>query len=560
MTIYSISNETEWNNFSNDPINADDIINITTDINFVTEPTKKINVASGTFNGQNYTITLPSSTSSFVGLLSLSTGTVKNIRLNVHSSATIASSTGWIVDSSASGLIQRCSSNGNCTTTLSGGIVGEGFTGIVEYCLSTGNMSGLSSGGIVGGNSAFTVRYCYCTGNITGIRAGGIAGILVGNGIITNCISFSTNVNSLTNANTASSLIGYLYANATTTVISNCYALEGGLIGHVNLPPSATTTTTIENSYTLGTYIVQNLSNSGGGAFTLNINDCIYNGGNNPYGALSGNWTVNLNGDTSNSISNIDQLLLTSWNTDIWIVGNSESNKYPSLDNFSNSVNWTGYTSYLTAPSLTNGGGNGDPHIITLIGETYDYDYLGYSRYINTTDQKLVINCLIQNGPKFWKKMNYITNLYIYYKSSYIEIETGFRGKKCSIIKSDIKNDIKIYNTELSFSKRGKNLCFNCCKDMDYCLINYCKNPEYVPYIRNRITIQLDNYATIEVTNVNKFNYNPSEILINFTKQKNNNYYQGMLANVEWNNNSQINDQYDISLLHKDYIFSSLSF
>jgi len=402
MTTYTISSESEWNNFTNDPLSSGDIIQLTGDIIFTAEPTKVIDIDAGEFDGQNYTITLPSSTSSFLGLMDLGAGTVKNLRLNVESGASIASGVGWIVSSNSSGTIQRCTSNGNASSSNSAGIVGSSFTGIVEYCISTGNVTGQEAGGVVSNNFSGIARYCYCSGDITGTRAGGIAGVPVYGVSIYECISFSTTVDSTVSATTSGAIMGYYFGGGTVTIIDNCYALAGPLVGYTNALSSGTTTITIQNSYTLGTYIINYMNWSGGGTLTWNVNDCVYDGGANFYGTnLSGAWTTNSNGDTSNSLADIDQLLFTAWSTDTWTAGDSVSNQYPSLDDFTNSENWTGYDTYDTAPTLTDGGSSGDPHVTTLLNQKYDYDIEGYSRYFNTLNKDLVINCLVEQRSSY---------------------------------------------------------------------------------------------------------------------------------------------------------------
>lgn len=203
------------------------------------------------------------------------------------------------------------------------------------------------------------------------------------------------------------------------------------------------------------------------------------------------------------------------------------------------------------SPDWISAGSEGDPHIVTLLNEKYDYDHIGYSRYINTIDSNLIINCLIEKGPKFWKKKTYITYLYIYYKDSYIEIKTGFRGEKCKIIKSKINNDdITISEYDLDFNRKAKNLCFGCCKDVEECLIYYCKNPEYVSLIRNQITIKLEDFCIINITNVNEHNYNPAVISVNIKNIYNNiDNYQGLIVSKYWENRSKIKSFDTIKIL-----------
>lgn len=552
MTTYTISNSTEWNNFSNDPLGSGDKIELTSNITFTSEPTKRIQIDSGTFDGQNYTITLESTSSStFDGLLTLGDGTVENLRLSVASGQTIKNSTGWIVGGSgASGTINRCSSDADVSASSTGGIVGPSFSGTISHCLSTGDITGTHSGGITANEFTGTARYCYHSGDVTGTRAGGIIAISTGSALVEECISFSQNVDNSSNSNTSGAIIGYHYVHAgTTTIIKNCYALNGALVGHVNCQSSVTATMVLENSYTEFTYLVNNLSHGGTPTLTLDVQDCVYSGtANTPYGAKTSPWSINESADTSHDLSVIDQQLLSSWSTSIWTAGDSVSDNYPSLDVFSNSSNWIGYSDYETAPSLTNGGGGGDPHITTLLNEKYDYNFYGYSRYFNTLDDNLFINCLITEGSGIWHKKKYIRELYIHYKSSYIELDTGFRGDRCKILQENINDDITIQNKDLQFNEKAKNLCFGCSRCVNVCRANPCSSPEYRNMIRNKITINLEDGYTLEITNVNKFNYDPCEILLK-TDMENISNYQGFIISKEWDGYSSIKNKNDINFL-----------
>jgi len=239
------------------------------------------------------------------------------------------------------------------------------------------------------------------------------------------------------------------------------------------------------------------------------------------------------------NISDINQTIPSSWPTTVWSAGAIDSDNYASVKSFEDSSNWTGYTSYATAPLLTDTEVSGDPHIIAFSGERYDYNKIGYSRYFNTIDGKLVVNCLIGHGDGVWSNMLYIRKLFIYYVSSYIEISTGFRGTTCMILGSDIKDDIFIKKKKLSFAKKFKDLCFSCGKNPKRCKTNLCNEPLFKKPIRNKIIIHLGETAVIEVANVNQNNLNPSQVSM-ILLDAHRNTSQGLVVERFWKNKSKV--------------------
>ncbi len=158
----------------------------------------------------------------------------------------------------------------------------------------------------------------------------------------------------------------------------------------------------------------------------------------------------------------------------------------------------------------------GDPHIKTLDGEYYEFDYLGSFRLLEDTidGEKLIINGKSEPGPTRWKNNQYIKKLFIQKGENYILIDMGFRGEKVNIIE------------EKGFSYKEEELEFH--EDAQrYSLTSRYKTSsrtepvtEDLPrFIRNKINFTInDNNENplifFEISNVNEYNLQPCRLHI----------------------------------------------
>lgn len=158
----------------------------------------------------------------------------------------------------------------------------------------------------------------------------------------------------------------------------------------------------------------------------------------------------------------------------------------------------------------------GDPHIKTLDGEYYEFDYLGSFRLLEDTidGEKLIINGKSEPGPARWKNNQYIKKLFIQKGENYILIDMGFRGEKVNIIE------------EKGFSYKEEELEFH--EDAQrYSLTSRYKTSsrtepvtEDLPrFIRNKINFTInDNNENplifFEISNVNEYNLQPCRLHI----------------------------------------------
>ena len=222
---------------------------------------------SGTFDGQNYTITgltIIRSTTSGVGLfVGLDGATIQNIHLE---NATISGQTyvGILACACTNGCtLTNCSVAGNITCTgVVGGLVGELGNSSMTQCRSRAviNATGNSVGSLVGivpsTSAAFTtaVTGCFATGSVTGLDyVGGLIGSVNGNAseiLITNCFASG----SATGEEYVGGLIGYINAYSSNVTMANCYSAglvtgtspTGGLLGSYG---QNTGIVTITNTY-----------------------------------------------------------------------------------------------------------------------------------------------------------------------------------------------------------------------------------------------------------------------------------------------------------------------
>ena len=222
------------------------------------------NEFSGSFNGQNYTISdlYIDRTTSYLGLFGIADNAeIKNVGI-VDCNITGVEYVGGLIGVIESGTVTNCYSTGSISGTQSvGGLVGS-IGGTVTNCYSdvtvnigivlTNSFGGLSGVLVSDG----IINQSYATGNINSL--GPTVGGLVGNtaGLITNSYA----IGNVTGTDSIGGLVGFVAAIATTT---NSYATGsvngtdkiGGLIGEAAF-------TTVTNSYSTG--IVTGNTNVGG--------------------------------------------------------------------------------------------------------------------------------------------------------------------------------------------------------------------------------------------------------------------------------------------------------
>ena len=228
-----------------------------------------INAYTGTFDGQNHTISglYYNGSGDYAGLFGRvdSGGRVQNV--NVADSYISNSRSGIIIICTGGvcgwniGTITNCSFAGSVTGTYVGGVCGYN-SGMITNCSNTGSVTGTGTsytGGLCGSNDG-TITNCYNTGSVTGTgEVGGVCGFT--RGTITNC----SNKGSVTGTGDGAYVGGVCGLNRLYT-ITNCYntgsvtgtgdgAYVGGVCGY------GYKYVTITNCYNTGSV---NGSNAGG--------------------------------------------------------------------------------------------------------------------------------------------------------------------------------------------------------------------------------------------------------------------------------------------------------
>ena len=533
MTTYTITsygdstNNTQWSYFisgGSGTLSSGDTIELGNDLGSSGTPLTAfvyITIPSGViFDGKGYKVYINIAT--FGGLFQLTStgGTIQNIGIICGSSVAVTRC-GLIVrgNASMSGTIINCHTDGNALTTFdNGGIVGYVKSGSgtinINNCAYYGNVASYGSGGIVARVDAGTINItdCYFTGNLTsGTRSGGIISHLRNSAIanITRCYATGT-----VNSTNYGMMLGLQHGTLTSATITNCYATQSRLFSNVtsNYHAIGCVAPSIVNSGTLAT----NTNNS---TTLADIQGQLYE----PVGDSSGNWSTNN-----------------------WTAGSGSD--YPILNVFSTGT-WENYAIYSDSATLVGGVGiiAGDPHVTTLLGQKYDYNTLGYSRYFDncSSDNRLVINCEIRKKVIYnrWRSKRYIRRCSIITPKSYIEIKTGFRGEKVSIIKSNIdpSEDITIEENGLTFNDNAMRHCTKCTFDTaenDNALNHEIDNKYHkiLQWERNAIIIKikLDQEYIIDFENVNADNLQPGKIGLNFKNKSQVNSYKGIIVDQKW--------------------------
>ena len=186
-----------------------------------------INAYTGTFDGQNHTISglYYNGSGDYAGLFGRvdSGGRVQNVNVvdsyisNSFSYGCAGGVCGWNI-----GTITNCSFDGTVTGSVTGTYVGGvcGYnSGMITNCSNTGSVTGTGTGytgGLCGGNDG-TITNCYNTGSVTGTgEVGGVCGFT--RGTITNCY----NTDSVTGTGDGTYVGGVCGQNSSGT-ITNCY-------------------------------------------------------------------------------------------------------------------------------------------------------------------------------------------------------------------------------------------------------------------------------------------------------------------------------------------------
>ena len=194
----------------------------------------------------------------------------------------------------------------------------------------------------------------------------------------------------------------------------------------------------------------------------------------------------------------------------------------------------------------------GDPHVTTLSGINYKFDYLGYFRMLDNNssndNQRFVINGLSEYGEGIrWKDNQYVRKIFIYYGGKYAIIDTGFRGIRAKVIEN---NGLDIEETKLEFHYNAKVHCFDCNRSINYQDKNAIKkhirkyNHKLLEAVRNNLEIKLlgkEDEFIINVSNINQYNLQPCRIFVKPVKLSINNY-TGTYIHRKYALNSKIND------------------
>tara|TARA_B100002051_G_scaffold106341_1_gene101448 strand:+ start:2045 stop:3667 length:1623 start_codon:yes stop_codon:yes gene_type:complete len=163
----------------------------------------------------------------------------------------------------------------------------------------------------------------------------------------------------------------------------------------------------------------------------------------------------------------------------------------------------------------------GDPHITTLDGEHYEFDYLGPFRLYEATagGQKLTINALAKLGPGRWNKKQYLRELYIQHGDKWAHVDMGFRGSPLKIIAS---NGLEHEEKSLEFDLEAKRYSFS----SGYRTTDRTEaaTDDLPALVRNAIDFVIVHTrtgaptASIHLENVNKYNLQPCRTTVHPAK------------------------------------------
>tara|TARA_Y100001958_G_scaffold118574_3_gene85632 strand:+ start:2634 stop:4028 length:1395 start_codon:yes stop_codon:yes gene_type:complete len=170
----------------------------------------------------------------------------------------------------------------------------------------------------------------------------------------------------------------------------------------------------------------------------------------------------------------------------------------------------------------------GDPHIKTLRGEHYEFDYLGAFRMFEYSKNGnfMLINGLAETGPGRWKNKQYIRKLFIQNNNAKILLDMGFRGSPVKVLEN---NGITYKERSLSFDAEAKRYNFdNTLSTLD---LNAPITENLPGLVRNQIDIILDinnvggnefdndELTFLSLQNVNEFNLQPCRLNVKMSNR-----------------------------------------
>ena len=513
----------------------------------------------GVFDGNKCTITLHS-TNTF-GLFIPKTDDVvfkiKNLFVNASELDTTNKNCGVILGStkSVNGYtveLTDCASVGEFNIGINGGgIIGSGeqkgsHNIIITGCYSTGNINSSGSGGVCGGLVGFEgvlkITNCYSTGSITGDNSGGIVGTGCGysstNITITNCYSTG-----LINGECSGGICGSSFGLMAQKVkLVNCYSSGEIISGSGMLGSNIGKNITLKHCYSRGS---SGLTSGNKGFWLGEIEPTIRycNHGNNQ------DWDVVFDLEECHSLLS----------NRTWVPGGKFQSGFGL--NYFRLGNWDS-DSYLKAnesAEFTHNCGVALPCMKSLDGNTYDLITERYFRLFDNTDEndRFIINAQMS---KFtfpnWRKRKYIKTIFVKYGEDSCIINTGFMGRKSTVIKNE--GNIFIEDEDLPVNNKSKRYCTECTYsnvDDVRCDRHFEQFGHDVP-LRERNSLKLSiptkgNTYYLTVTNVDENNMEPCKTI--FTMEKGNsskiNNYRGAIVQTVRANTCDVYDLYDDSLL-----------
>ena len=163
----------------------------------------------------------------------------------------------------------------------------------------------------------------------------------------------------------------------------------------------------------------------------------------------------------------------------------------------------------------------GDPHITTLDGEHYEFDYIGPFRLYEATagGEKLTINALAKLGPGRWNEKQYLRELYIQQGERWAHVDMGFRGSPVKILESE---GLEYEESFLPFDPEAKRYSFS----SKYRTTNWSEpvTADLPALVRNAIDFVIAHpktgmpAASIHLENVNQFNLQPCRTIVHPVK------------------------------------------
>jgi hypothetical protein len=193
---------------------------------------------------------------------------------------------------------------------------------------------------------------------------------------------------------------------------------------------------------------------------------------------------------------------------------------------------------YLYRTNALDNSTYGDVHVIPRLGEPYSFHTPGFYRYFDD-NSRFIINVQTEICKQSrWSGNDYITHVYIQTDKGNMLCKSGFRGEKVQILEN---SGLSYELVDISADKTALMYCSDCrysTTNDEYRKRHIHKTGHNIKSLeRNKLIVNIDtndNSYVFTVTNVDRYNLQPSCVNLNMTHEEYANRYSGFMIHQKY--------------------------